>query len=171
MNFKIKAEQGSTYLELPCREERIAEFCKAVGIPNTSATEVAVEGVYPSDRANSLLQNNTFNLDKLNCNSQNEFIEKAIRFYVSYITTDKNSEFLNPAIYHAIKAAIKESESRTATNLFRLAVEMGVAMNILAEGMDIPTEHIQDLRGKCITTVKKQRGKYTFEDAMLDANE
>lgn len=66
MNFKIKAEQGSTYLELPCREERIAEFCKAVGIPNTSATEVAVEGVYPSDRANSLLQNNTFNLDKLN---------------------------------------------------------------------------------------------------------
>ena len=37
-----------------------------------------------------------------NCNSQNEFIEKAIRFYVSYITTDKNSEFLNPAIYHAI---------------------------------------------------------------------
>ena len=106
-----------------------------------------------------------------NCNSQNEFIEKAIRFYVSYITTDKNSEFLNPAIYHAIKAAIKESESRTATNLFRLAVEMGVTMNILAEGMDIPIEHIQDLRGKCITTVKEQRGKYTFEDAMLDANE
>ena len=50
MNFKIKTEQGSTYLELPCREERIAEFCKAVGIPNTSATEVAVEGVYPSDK-------------------------------------------------------------------------------------------------------------------------
>ena len=66
MNFKIKTEQGSTYLELPCREERIAEFCKAVGIPNTSATEVAVEGVYPSDRANILLQEKTFNLDKLN---------------------------------------------------------------------------------------------------------
>lgn len=66
MNFKIKTEQGSTYLELPCREERIAEFCKAVGIPNTSATEVAVEGVYPSDRANILLKDKTFNLDKLN---------------------------------------------------------------------------------------------------------
>ena len=66
MNFKIKTEQGSTYLELPCREERIAEFCKAVGIPNTSATEVAVEGVYPSYRANILLQDKTFNLDKLN---------------------------------------------------------------------------------------------------------
>lgn len=66
MNFKIKTEQGSTYLELPCREERIAEFCKAVGIPNTSATEVAVESVYTSDRANILLQDKTFNLDKLN---------------------------------------------------------------------------------------------------------
>jgi hypothetical protein len=106
-----------------------------------------------------------------NCNSQNEFIEKAIRFYVSYITTDKNSEFLNPAIYHAIKSAIKESESRTAANLFRLAVEMSIAMNILAEGMDIPTDHIREIRGRCIDTVKKQRGKYTFEDALVDANE
>lgn len=106
-----------------------------------------------------------------NCNSQNEFIEKAIRFYVSYITTDKNSEYLNPAIYHAIKSAIKESESRTATNLFRLAVEMSISMNILAEGMDIPTEHIREIRGRCIDTVKRQRGKYTFEDALIDANE
>ena len=106
-----------------------------------------------------------------NCFSQNEFIEKAVKFYISYIATENSSEFLNPAIFHAIKAAIKESESRTATNLFRLAVEMSVAMNILAEGMDIPTQHIREIRGHCIDTVKRQRGKYTFEDALVDANQ
>ncbi|MGL4789889.1 MAG: hypothetical protein ACRCW1_00650 [Anaerotignaceae bacterium] len=105
-----------------------------------------------------------------NCNSQNEFIEKAIKFYISYITTENHSSYLNPAIYNAIKSAIKESESRTANNLFRLAVEMSVTMNILAEGMEIPIQHIKDIRSRCIDTVKSQRGKYIFEDAMIDAN-
>ena len=106
-----------------------------------------------------------------NCTSQNEFIEKAIRFYISYITTSNNSEYLNPAIYHAIKSAIKESESRTANNIFRLAVELSITMNLLAEGMNIPSEHIREIRGRCIDTVKKQKGRYTFEDALVEANE
>ena len=55
--------------------------------------------------------------------------------------------------------------------MFRLAVEMGVTMNILALGMNVADEEIQELRGKCYHTIKKQRGKYTFEDALADANE
>lgn len=66
MNFRIKTEQGTVYLELPCREEKIAGFCKTVGLANTTKTEVTVESVHLDDRANSLLQNKTFNLDKLN---------------------------------------------------------------------------------------------------------
>ena len=105
-----------------------------------------------------------------NCNSQNEFIEKAIRFYISYITTDNNTQFLNPAIYHAIKSAIKESESRTATNIFRLAVELSVATTILAKGVMLTDEEVREIRGRCIQMIKRQNGKYTFEDAMIDAN-
>lgn len=105
-----------------------------------------------------------------NCSSQNEFIEKAIKFYISYITTEKHASYLNPAIYNAIKSAVKESESRTATNLFRLAVEMSITMNILADGLDFPVEKIREIRGRCVDTIKSQKGKYTFEDAMIDAN-
>lgn len=105
-----------------------------------------------------------------NCSSQNEFIEKAIKFYISYITTEKHASYLNPAIYNAIKSALKESENKNANNLFRVAVEMGVMMNILADGMEVPTERIRELRGRCIDTVKSQKGRYTFEDALVDAN-
>ena len=66
MNFRIKTEQGSRYLELPCREEKIVEFCKSVGISNTSATEVMVDSVYLNDRADALFRDKIFNLDKLN---------------------------------------------------------------------------------------------------------
>ncbi|MEG1630934.1 MAG: antirestriction protein ArdA [Hydrogenoanaerobacterium sp.] len=66
MNIRIKSENGMVGLELPCREEKIAEFCKKLDISNNSKTEVTVDYVYLNDRANALLSGRTYNLDKLN---------------------------------------------------------------------------------------------------------
>ena len=66
MNIRIKTPNGLTGLELPCREEKIAEFCKNLGITNNSKTQVTVDYVYLNDRANALLSGRTYNLDKLN---------------------------------------------------------------------------------------------------------
>lgn len=66
MNIRIKTANDLTGLELPCREEKIAEFCKNLDIANNSKTEVTVDYVYLNDRANALLSGKTYNLDKLN---------------------------------------------------------------------------------------------------------
>ncbi|MEA5057271.1 MAG: hypothetical protein VB047_06905 [Anaerotignum propionicum] len=66
MNIRIKTLNCMTGLELPCREEKIAEFCNNLGITNNSQTEVTVDYVYLNDRANALLSGRTYNLDKLN---------------------------------------------------------------------------------------------------------
>ena len=107
---------------------------------------------------------------KANCFSQNEFIEKAIDYYISFLETNSYTDFLNPAIYNAIKAALKENENRTSANLFRLSVEMSIMMNLLAKGMDVPDEYVRRIRSRCVETVRNQKGKYTFEDAFHDAN-
>ena len=65
-----------------------------------------------------------------------------------------------------VDSSIRQTEGRNATNLFRLAVEMDIIMRILADGMDIPNETIENLRGKAIKQVKKSNGKVKFEDAM-----
>lgn len=65
MNFRIKTEQGSIYLELPCREGKIEELCKSLGISNTATTVVTVDSVYLNDRANTLFEGKDMNLDKL----------------------------------------------------------------------------------------------------------
>lgn len=66
MKIRIKTANVLTGLELPCREEKIAEFCKNLDIANNSKTEVTVDYVYLNDRANALLSGKAYNLDKLN---------------------------------------------------------------------------------------------------------
>ena len=73
-----------------------------------------------------------------NCQTQNEFIEKAIRFYAGYISGEEAVEFLPAALVTALQGSIQSSESRTARLLFKLAVEMDMMMNLMAVQMDVP---------------------------------
>lgn len=66
MNIRIKTKDSITGFTIPCSEEQIDKLCEVLGIPNNSQAEITVDSVYMDDRANGLLQNKTFNLDKLN---------------------------------------------------------------------------------------------------------
>ena len=66
MNIRIKTKDSIIGFTIPCREEQIDKLCEVLGIPNNSQAEITVDSVYMDDKANALLQNKTFNLDKLN---------------------------------------------------------------------------------------------------------
>ena len=100
-----------------------------------------------------------------NCQTQNEFIERAIRFYAGYVSGKEAMEYLPPALVSAIRAAVKASEDRLSRLLFKLAVEMDMMMNILAAGMELTDEDLRDLRPRCVREVKATRGRISFEDA------
>lgn len=100
-----------------------------------------------------------------NCQTQNEFIEKAIRFYAGYISGEEAVEFLPAALVTALQGSIQSSESRTARLLFKLAVEMDIVMNILAAEINASPEVVEKVRGRCIQNVKKTCGYISFRDA------
>ena len=89
-----------------------------------------------------------------NCQSQNEFIEKAIRFYAGYVSSQEATEYLPVALVSALRAIIQNSESRTARLLFKLAV-----------GMEVPPEDLERLRGQCVRDVKATNGSISYKDA------
>ena len=101
-----------------------------------------------------------------NCQTQNEFIERAIRFYAGYVSGKEAMEYLPPALVSAIRAAVKASEDRLSRLLFKLAVEMDMMMNVLAAAMEIPEEQLRELRGRCIQEVKKTHGMISLDDAV-----
>jgi len=101
---------------------------------------------------------------KDNCQSQSEFIEKAIRFYCGYIAAENGVRFLPAAITSAMTGMVDSLENRMARLIFKLAGEMSMMMNILAANADVDENTLRRLRGKCVNDVKKSVGSVTFED-------
>ena len=101
-----------------------------------------------------------------NCQSQSEFIEKAIRFYCGYISAEEGVRFLPAAITSALTGMVDSLENRMARLIFKLAVEMAMMMNILAANAEVDEALLRKRRGKCVDDVKKSIGAVTFEDAV-----
>lgn len=106
-----------------------------------------------------------------NCQSQNEFIDKAIRFYAGYISAKDSLEVLPPALVTALKGTVQDSEGRIARLLFKLAVELDMMMNILAAGMEVSESSLKQLRERCIQEVRQTGGNITMLDAVRYQNE
>ena len=57
-----------------------------------------------------------------NCQSQNEFIEKAIHFYVEHLAAEESSMFLPSALVAALRATVRGGEDRVSRLLFKLEI-------------------------------------------------
>ena len=105
-------------------------------------------------------------LERDNCKSRSEFIDKALNFYMGYIVSEDTTGYLSKILISAIQGILKETENRNANNIFRLSVEMSMMMNILAAGLEISDEELRSLRGRCVQQVRKSRGKISMEEAI-----
>ena len=100
-----------------------------------------------------------------NCKSQSEFIEKAIIFYVGYLSSNDNSQYLPNVVTSTLKSIVAESDNRMSRLIFKLAVELAMTMNIIASSQDIDKMTLTKLRGECVKEVKRLNGSFSFDDA------
>jgi hypothetical protein len=101
-----------------------------------------------------------------NCESKSEFIEKAVNFYIGYLTSEDNKSFLPSIVTSTLKSIVAESDNRTSRILFKIAVELAMLQNIVAATNQIDDISLNRLRGECVKEVKKLNGGLTFEDAV-----
>ena len=101
-----------------------------------------------------------------NCQSQTEFIEKAVRFYAGYIMVQKNSQYLSDVLIGSLQGTLENSETHMGRLLYKLAVEVDMMMHVLARGLEIPDEELRKLRGQCIAEVKRTNGRVTFDEVV-----
>ena len=101
-----------------------------------------------------------------NCQSQNEFVEKALQFYCGYVSASNSLEVLPPLLASAIRGSIQDTENRIARLLFKMAVELDMTMNVVAGGFKVSDDKLQQLRARCVQEVKKTGGTISFEDAV-----
>ena len=122
-------------------------------------------------RFQSWLRPSTIELmDKLyeddNCKSKSEFIEKAIRFYAGFLSTNNAKEYLPNVVISTLKSIVAESSNRQNRMLFKLAVEIAIMQNLIALDQNIDPISLERLRGDCVKEVKRLNGSFSFEDAL-----
>ncbi|MFR5134223.1 MAG: hypothetical protein ACLTEG_03875 [Acutalibacter sp.] len=101
-----------------------------------------------------------------NCSSASEFIEKAILFYLGYLSSQENQDYLASIIPSTVKGIVDESANRMGRLLFKIAVEMAVVENILAAVCDVDELEVTRLRGQCVKEIKSTNGLLSFEEAL-----
>jgi len=100
------------------------------------------------------------------CVSRSEFIEKALWFYIGYLTAEDKSSYLPNMFLSNMNNIVSESDSRQSKIIFKLAVEMAIMMNLMAWHLDIDKTSLERLRGECIKEVKRLNGNFSFDDAV-----
>lgn len=100
------------------------------------------------------------------CESKSEFIEKAIHFYIGYLTSEDKKGYLPSVVTSTLKSIVAESDNRQNRMLFKLAVEIAIMQNLMASLNEIDPLSLERLRGECAQEVKRLSGGFTFEDAL-----
>ena len=104
-------------------------------------------------------------LEESNSRSRNEFVRKAIEFYLGHLKAQDNIEYLAPAIKKLVTSAVSALEEKISRLLFKIAVELGKISNMLAAANEVDDETLRELHIMCIDEVRKINGIITYDSA------
>ena len=98
-----------------------------------------------------------------NCQSKNEFIEKAVNFYVDYLGIQDNTTLLPMAIMSAIDGRLSRLEDYIARRDFTKCVEQDMTNGIIAEAFEMDREDLKRRRAQSVRNVKATNGLISLE--------
>ena len=119
--------------------------------------------VYLSDDTYELITS-LYKLDA--CKTKSNFIERAVRFYAGYISSDKSVDYLSTAVSDSVERKLGSFENRMAKMLFKYSVEQAIMMNVIAAYHKVDKPQLDRLRGQCVEEIKRTKGRFDFNDAM-----
>ena len=104
-------------------------------------------------------------LDKSECRSKSDFIEKAILFYAGFLSAQTYQDYIPNVVVSCMKGTLGSFERRTSNILFKVAVEISMMNFLLASAHRVSRETMENLRNMCIREVRSYNSSITLEDA------
>ena len=98
--------------------------------------------------------------------NRSEFMEKALQFYIGYLTCNHAQDYLADVIPSTVKGIMDETANRMGRLMFKMAVEQAVTENILAAVCSVDQQDVSRLRGQCIEEIRKTNGMISFDKAL-----
>ena len=106
-----------------------------------------------------------------NCRSKNEFVEKAINFYVDYLETQDNRSLLPTALLVALDGRLGCLEDHIARREFTREVELDLLIGIIADAVEVDRDDLKRRRAASVRNVRATNGLISLEKRARSAGE
>ena len=97
------------------------------------------------------------------CKSKNEFILKAMNFYIDHLEIKDNKSLLPMAIMSAIDGRLSRLEDYIARRDFTRCVEQDMTNGIIAEAFQMDEDALKRIRAQSVRNVKATNGLISLE--------
>ena len=109
-------------------------------------------------------------MDDAHVRSLNAFVLKAIDFYLGYLRQGKNLNYISPILASSIKSEIKNTEHNLSEIIFKVAVQLSMLTQIVADEKEFYPEYLEELQKWCAEKVASTNGIFSLEDMQSRAN-
>ena len=106
-----------------------------------------------------------------NCRSKNEFVEKAINFYVDYLEAQDSQSLLPTALLAALDGRLGRLEDHIARREFTQEVELDLLIGIIADVVEVDRDDLKRKRAQSVRNVKATNGLISLEKRARSAGE
>ena len=97
-------------------------------------------------------------MDDAHVRSLNAFVLKAIDFYLGYLRQGKNLNYISPILASSIKSEIKNTEHNLSEIIFKVAVQLSMLTQIVADEKEFYPEYLEELQKWCAEKVASTNG-------------
>ena len=97
------------------------------------------------------------------------FIERAIDFYLDYLSANDAGLFLPTALKSYVDGRLGQMEDRMSSLLYKQAVEQDMVASILADTYQFSEEDLQRRRAESVKNVKRTNGRVSLDQRVREA--
>jgi len=98
------------------------------------------------------------------CRSKNQFVERAVNFYVDHLAVQDDSGTLPRAVLSSLDGRLGMFEDRMASLIYKHTVELDMIAGILADSYELTEEDMRRRRAESVRNVKNTNGRIPFEE-------
>ena len=109
-------------------------------------------------------------MDDAHVRSLNAFVLKAIDFYLGYLRQGKNLNYISPILASSIKSEMKNSEQNLSEMIYKMAVQISMLTQIIADEKEFYPEYLDELHKWCAEKVASTNGIISLEDMQKREN-
>ena len=105
------------------------------------------------------------------CRSMNDFIEKAVNFYIGYLEAGDKNAYLPKALRSVIDGTIGKFEDHMSHLMFKQSVETDMMATLTAHDHELSEETMRRLRANSVRNVKATKGRMSLENHLREPDD